>query len=193
MTKAAVAAFRPGRSVYRINEPMVAFYHALMRPEWSRLERQGRAGEVWRASTRRFLGGVVGPRFEQICRDWVQDYAPNNLLTAPATHVGYGVVNDPQNKTNHEVDIVATGLDPAGGCVLLAIGEAKGHEQVGLGHVQRLERVRELLTRAGQPGAENAALLCFSGAGFSPALAAAGPERDDVHLIGLDAIYNTTH
>ena len=135
----------------------------------------------------------MGPRFEQICRDWVQDYAPADLLTAPATHVGYGVVNDPQNKTNHEVDIVATGMDPADGRVVLAIGEAKWHEQVGLGHLQRLERVRELLTRAGHPGAENAALLCFGGAGFSPALTAAGLERDDIHLIGLEAIYHTTH
>lgn len=188
-----VDAFRPGRSVYRINEPLVAFYHAVMRPEWSRLERQGRAGEVWRASTHRFLGSVVGPRFEQICRDWVQDYAPADLLSAPATHVGYGVVNDPQKKTNHEVDLVVTGLDAVGGRVLLAIGEAKWHEQVGLGHLRRLERIRELLIRAGQPGAENAGLLCFGGAGFSPALTAAHPDRDDVHLIGLDAIYDRAH
>jgi DNA-binding transcriptional ArsR family regulator len=187
-----VDTFRPGRSVYRINEPLIAFYHAVMRPEWSRLERLGRAGEVWRDSTRRFLGAVVGPRFEQICRDWVQDYAPADLLTAPATHVGYGVVNDPRNKTSHEVDVVVTGLDPAGGRVLLAIGEAKWHEQVGVGHLQRLERIRELLARAGQPGAAEAALLCFSGAGFSAALAAADRERDDIHLIGLDAIYHST-
>ncbi len=184
-----VDAFRPGRSVYRINEPLIAFYHAVMRPEWSRLERQGRAREVWRASTRRFLGSVVGPRFEQICRDWVQDYTPAGLLAAPATHVGYGVVNDPQNKTNHELDIVVTGLDPAGGRVLLAIGEAKWQEQMGLGHLQRLERIRDLLVRAGQPGAENATLLCFSGAEFAPALAAASRKRADLHLIGLDEIY----
>lgn len=184
-----IDAFRPGRSIYRINEPLIAFYHAVMRPEWSRLERQGRAGEVWQASTRRFLGSVVGPRFEQICRDWTLDHAPRSLLAAPPTHVGYGVVNDQENKTNHEVDIVATGLDPVGARVLLALGEAKWQEQMGLGHIRRLERVRELLTRTGQPGAESAALLCFSGAGFSPALTQAANERGDVHLIGLDELY----
>jgi hypothetical protein len=41
-----VDAFRPGRSVYRIREPLITFYHAIMRPEWSRLERRGLAAQV---------------------------------------------------------------------------------------------------------------------------------------------------
>jgi hypothetical protein len=60
------------------------------------------------------------------------------------------------------------------------------------GHIQRLEQVRDLLTRAGQSGAESAALLCFSGAGFSPALTQAAHDRADVHLVGLSDLYGKT-
>ncbi|MGH3281120.1 MAG: AAA family ATPase, partial [Trebonia sp.] len=70
-----VDVFRPGRSVYRISEPLIAFYHAIMRPEWSRLERRGQAAQVWRDNGHRFAVSVVGPQFEQICRDWMQAYA----------------------------------------------------------------------------------------------------------------------
>lgn len=35
----------------------------------------------------------MGPRFEQICRDRAQDYAPADLFAAPVAHVGHGVVN----------------------------------------------------------------------------------------------------
>jgi hypothetical protein len=54
----------------------MAFHHAIMRPEWSRLERRGQAAQVWRDNAHRFAAAVVGPRFEQICRDWMQGYAP---------------------------------------------------------------------------------------------------------------------
>ena len=183
-----VDAFRPGRSVYRIGEPLIVFHHAVMRPEWSRLERRGRAADVWKASGRRFAGSVVGPRFEQICRDWVQDYAPAELVGGTVAHVGHGAVNDPERKTSHEVDVVVSGLDVAGQRVLLAIGEAKWQEPMGAGHLARLERIRELLIRNQHPGAETAKLLCFGGTGFSEQLTAAR-DAGGATLIGLGELY----
>lgn len=183
-----VDAFRPGRSVYRISEPLIVFHHAVMRPEWSRLERQGRAAQVWRDSQRRFLGGVLGPRFEQICRDWALDYAPQDLFHMPATHVGHGVVNDSERRTSHEVDVVISGNDADGRRTLLGLGEAKWQEPMGVGHLERLQRVRELLIAAGHPGAQTARLLCFGSAEPSAQLreaAAAG----DVILVGLKELY----
>lgn len=183
-----VDAFRPGRSAYRISEPLMVFHHAVMRPEWSRLERQGRAEQVWQDSQRRFLGSVMGPRFEQICRDFAQDYAPADLFAAPVAHVGHGVVNDPERRTSHEIDIVVSGNDAAGRRVLLGLGEAKWQEPMGLGHLDRLKRVRELLIAAGHPGAESAQLLCFGAAEPSAQLrsvAAAG----EVTFVGLDDLY----
>jgi uncharacterized protein len=183
-----VDVFRPGRSVYRISEPLIAFYHAIMRPEWSRLERRGQAAQVWRDSAHRFTTSVVGPRFEQICRDWMQAYAPPEVNGIPVSQVGSGLVNDPEQKKSHQVDVAAFGNDPSGRRVLLAIGEAKWAETIGMGHLARLRRIKELLTRAGQPGAETAELLLFGAAEPSPQLRA--PAADgDVQLIGLHELY----
>jgi AAA+ ATPase superfamily predicted ATPase len=181
-----VDAFRPGRSVYRICEPLITFYHAIMRPEWSRLERRGQAEQVWQDSTRRFTGNVVGPQYEQICRDWVQDYAPADVAGGVVAQVGQGVVNDPERKAAHQVDIVAFGNDPVGQRVLLAIGEAKWAEPMGAGHLTRLQRVRDLLARNGQPGAQTAKILCFGGTEPSQQLrrAAAAGEARVVELYG---------
>jgi len=56
-------AFRKNRSAYRIAEPLLTFYHAIMRPSWGDLERPGRAVQVWRRSrhtfdARRTRGGI---------------------------------------------------------------------------------------------------------------------------------------
>jgi AAA+ ATPase superfamily predicted ATPase len=184
-----VDVFRPGRSVYRISEPLIGFYHAVMRPEWSRLERQGRAAAVWHDSARRFAGSVVGPRFEQICRDWITDWAPPDLLGTPVSQVGHGAVNDPERKASHEIDVVATGLDTDGRRLLLGIGEAKWADTMGVGHLDRLRRVRDLLARSGHPGAEHARLLCFSAAGFSEALLAESRNSNDIVLVALADLY----
>jgi len=183
-----VDVFRPGRSVYRINEPLIAFYHAIMRPEWSRLERRGQAMQVWRDSAHRFTTAVVGPRFEQVCRDWTQAYAPLEIHGIPVSQVGSGLVNDPEQKKSHRIDVAAFGNDRDGRRVLLAIGAAKWAETIGTGHLARLKRIRDLLTRAGQPGAETARLLLFGSTEPSAQIrgqAAAG----EVQFVGLNDLY----
>ena len=183
-----VDVFRPGRSVYRISEPLIAFYHAIMRPEWSRLERRGQATQVWRDSAHRFTTNVVGPRFEQICRDWMQAYAPPEVNGIPVSQVGSGLVNDPERKQSHEVDVAAFGNDADGRRVLLAIGEAKWAEPLGTGHLARLQRIRDLLVRAGQPGADTARLLLFGST--EPSAHLHGPaEAGEVQIIRLSDLY----
>jgi hypothetical protein len=183
-----VDVFRPGRSVYRISEPLIAFYHAIMRPEWSRLERRGQAAQVWRDSAHRFTTAVVGPRFEQICRDWMQGYAPPEINGIPVSQVGSGLVNDPEQKKSHQIDVAAFGNDADGRRVLLAIGEAKWAETIGMGHLARLRRIRDLLVRAGQSGAETARLLLFGSTEPSPQLRAPAA-NGDLQLIGLNDLY----
>ena len=183
-----VDVFRPGRSVYRISEPLIAFYHVIMRPEWSRLERRDQAAQVWRDSAHRFATGVVGPRFEQICRDWMQAYAPPEINGTPVSQVGSGLVNDPEQKKSHQVDVAAFGNDTEGRRVLLAIGEAKWTETIGLGHLARLQRIKELLIRAGHPGADSARLLLFGSSELSAQLRAPAASGE-VQLIGLDELY----
>jgi uncharacterized protein len=46
--------FRAGKSEYRITEPLINFYEAVMRPVWARLE-SGQAREVWAQSAERAL------------------------------------------------------------------------------------------------------------------------------------------
>ena len=184
-----IDAFRPGRSVYRINEPLIAFYHAIMRPEWSRLERRGQAAQVWRDSTHRFATAVVGPRFEQICRDWMQGYAPPEIGGIPVSQVGSGLVNDAEQKKSLQIDVAAFGNDADGRRVLLAIGEAKWAETIGMGHLARLQRIRDLLIRSGQPGAESARLLLFGSTEPSPQLRTSAADGD-VQLIGLNDLYS---
>jgi AAA+ ATPase superfamily predicted ATPase len=72
-------AFRKNRSTYRIAEPLITFYQAVMRPRWALLE-LGHARRAWPQARQAFLSQVVGPRFEQICRDW----ASNLPRSAPA-------------------------------------------------------------------------------------------------------------
>jgi AAA+ ATPase superfamily predicted ATPase len=183
-----VDVFRPGRSVYRISEPLIAFYHAIMRPEWSRLERRGQAEQVWRDSAHRFATNVVGPRFEQVCRDWMQAYAPPEVNGIPVSQVGSGQVNDPEQRKSHEIDVAAFGHDADGRRVLLVIGEAKWSETLGTGHLARLRRIKDLLIRTGQPGAETARLFLFGSTEPSPQLRAAAA-AGEVQLIGLHDLY----
>ena len=178
---------RSGRSNYRIIEPLIAFYQAIMRPAWTRLERRHGA-QVWRSARRRFESTVLGPHFEQLCRTWVAEFAaPETLGGIPAT-VGHGAVNDAAGRTSHEVDIVALGDPGAGPRPMLALGEVKWGEQMGLAHLDRLRHVRGLLERRPGIDATGATLLCASGAGFTAELHAAADAGEAV-LLDLDRLY----
>lgn len=180
--------FRPARGTFRITEPLVAFYHAVMRPEWARLERPGNAAAVWQASRARFGSEVLGPHFEHLCRAWAAQFADDSIFGAPAASVGRGIVNDPARRRTWEVDVVV--LDSTGG--LLAIGEAKWVAEVGRDELERLRRVRDLLVAADRPGAARARLLCFSGLGFTPELhRLAGQGVGEVVLIDLARLYGS--
>lgn len=118
----------------------------------------------------------------------MQAYAPPELNGVPVSQVGSGLVNDPEQKKSHEVDVAAFGNDADGRRVLLAIGEAKWAETIGMGHLGRLQRIKDLLVRAGQPGADTARLLLFGSSAPTPQLrarAAAG----EVQVIGLGDLY----
>lgn len=124
-------AFKDNRTTFHISEPLVTFYHAVMRPIWADLEHTRDATGLWQRSQRRFVGNVLGPHFEHICRHWSRRHAPDGLFRDYPHRVERGTVNDPVNKTSHEVDIVVFGLDDDNRQPLLAIGEAKWGETMG--------------------------------------------------------------
>lgn len=185
-------AFRDNRSSYRIAEPLITFYGAVMRPVWSQLERPGSAQRVWQQSKRRFESNVIGPRFEQICREWALYHDDQELLGGLPARVGNGVVNDPAMKTSHEVDVAVIGVaDGARKPPLLSIGEVKWNEMMGVQHIARLERVRDLITAAGRYDMTRTKLACYSGAGFSPDMHSAA-SRGEVVLVSLQTLYGQT-
>ena len=88
-------AFLQNRSTFRIAEPLITFYHAVMRPIWSDLEHTRDASRLWQRSQRRFGGSVLGPHFEQVCRHWTRYFAAEEALGGIPIRVETGTVNDP--------------------------------------------------------------------------------------------------
>jgi len=110
-------------------------------------------------------------------------------LRQPPVQVAAGTVNDPRNKTLHQVDVAVLGHADGTRPPLLAIGEAKWNEQMGLGHLERLRRIRDLLAANAKLDTSGTRLVCFSGAGFTDDLKQRG-RRGDVDLVGLEDLYS---
>ncbi|WP_223837696.1 AAA family ATPase [Streptomyces venezuelae] len=186
-----IDAFRRNRSAYRIAEPLVTFYHAVMRPAWGDLERPGRAAAVWTRAQSTFRSKVIGPHFEQVCRQWSRWYAAPETHGGQASRVAGGTVNDPTARTTHEVDAAVYGDTGDGRETLLAIGEAKWNDVMGAGHLERLRHIRGLLAKGGT-ATDSTRLQCFSGAGFTDDLHRLADKDPTVQLIGIDRLYHGT-
>jgi hypothetical protein len=180
--------FHAGRSRYRIAEPLITFYHAVMRPVWRRLERPGRAAQVWRDSQERFTATVLGPHFEAISRAWVTDFAAPATIGDLPSRVVDGVVNDPSARTTHQVDIVALGPGESRRKTVLALGEAKWGARLDLPALQRLQHIRSLLAARSDIDVSGARLLCVGGQGFTSGLVDA-ERRGEVILVDLERLY----
>jgi AAA+ ATPase superfamily predicted ATPase len=160
--------FRRGRSVYRVVEPLISFYEAVMRPEWTRLERMDPAG-AWRNSRSRFLSQVVGPHFEMLCREWAMDAVEEVFGELPG-EVAAGTVADPARRTQIEVDVVVlSSAVPGEQRRVLALGEAKWDKMLDTRHLARLRRARDLLAVKGFD-TSGTVLICFGAAGFDAGL-----------------------
>lgn len=174
--------FRGGKWLYRVSEPLITFYEVVMRPEWFRLE-SGFADQVWRDQRPDFLSRVIGPHFESLCRA----FAPlaDGLVNGPIGEVGSGLVNDPTNRTQIQIDVaVLAPPEPDRRRRLLSLGEVKWGEVMTPYHVERLARARDLLTA--NFDVTDCALACYSAVGFSDDLRAlAGPGLSLVSLADL--------
>jgi len=173
-------ALRLQRPTYGVAEPLLAFYEAVMRPQWAQLER-GRAAAVWGASKQRFEAQVLGPHLESIAREWAASYADEETLGGLPSRVEAAVVNDPAARTTHQVDLVALGIGPDGAERVLALGEVKLGVRLGEPHLERLRRVRDLIG----PRAKDARLLLIGGGGFDASVRGVRQAQ----LIELDRLY----
>ncbi|WP_406038899.1 ATP-binding protein [Micromonospora sp. NBC_00898] len=182
---------RGGRSSYRITEPLITFYQAVMRPAWTALE-QRRGADVWHRSQRRYASAVLGPRFEEIVRQWSLRFADPDVFGGLIAEASAGTLTDPASRTSHELDLVALGEPPLGDGPrpLLAIGEVKWGRRLGLPDLDRLTRVRELLLRRPGIDAAGVRLLLASAEGFTRDLTAAAADRAEIVLVDAARLYS---
>jgi uncharacterized protein len=179
--------FRKGRSSYNIREPLIAFYEAVMRREWTRLER-GDPDGAWRNAQATFYSQIVGPHFESLCREWALDAGSDAFGDWPGT-VAAGVVSDPANRTQIQVDVAVLSPEVSGEPQrILSLGEAKWGKVMTPGHVRRLRRARDLLAVKGYD-TSTTKLTCYSGAGFDEDLRAEAHRDKLIQLVGLDTLY----
>jgi hypothetical protein len=180
--------FRSGRATYRITEPLITFYEAIMRRRWPELE-LGLADAVWQAAKHTFSAQVAGPHFEAVCRSFTTLGGASLFGELPA-EVGHGAVNDAAERSQIEVDVAVFG-DPAPGSPrrILSLGEAKWGEIMGLRHLTRLARARELLA-AKKYDTSDTVLTCYSAAGFDQELRDHAAEASGkILLIGPGELY----
>jgi len=131
------------------------------------------------------------PHFEHVARHWTRHTAPPELFGDYPNLVGTGTgtVNDPAHRATHELDVIAFGLDDDDRRRLLAIGEAKWGETIGLPHLDLLRHIRDLLTGQGRPGAAHASLARYSGNGITDDLRQAAGQDDSIVMITVDDLY----
>ena len=179
-------AFRSGRVTYRITEPLITFYQAVMRPAWHRLE-LGQASAVWADSRARFGSQVVGPHFETLCRQHALLYGADVFGSTPGA-VAAGVAVDPVNRSRLDLDVVVFApAVPGEPQRIIALGEAKWGERLGELHLARLRRARDVLAVRGYDVRETV-LALYGGGGFERRLQFA---TDNVRLVDLDRLYSS--
>src|SRR5215468_4144135 len=170
--------------MYRVTERLINFYEAVMQAEWFRLE-SGQADEVWQDQRAGFLSRVVGPHFESVCRAYALGAGPD-LFGGPIGEVGSGVVNDPANRSQIEIDVVVFApTEPGRPRRILSLGEAKWGQAMGMQHVERLGRARDLLSA--NYDTTDCLFACYAAAGFHGDLCASEDPR--LVLVTLEDLY----
>jgi AAA+ ATPase superfamily predicted ATPase len=179
--------FHGRRSVFRICEPLITFYEAIMRSTWGQLEHRQTAA-VWRRQQATFASQVVGPHFESLCRAWAAEAGEQVFGDLPA-EVSAGAVTDSAGRRQIEVDVAVLGPGvPGEPRRVLSLGEAKWGEVIDVRHMDRLRRARDLLSVKGYDTAATT-LAFYSGAGFSDGLMSLAATDRRVLLVGLDRLY----
>ncbi len=175
---------RARRPTYAIIEPIIRFYHAIVRPQASRLER-GQLAQAWRAALPTFRAQILGPHFEELARQWVGRFADPETVGGLPDEIGFAVITG-RDRTVHEVDVVALGSPEQGRRPVLLLGEAKWRrEPLGVRHVERLERIRALLAPREDLDVGRTRLGLFSRSGFASELC----DRDGLALVDLERLF----
>ncbi|WP_327102684.1 ATP-binding protein [Nonomuraea glycinis] len=184
---------RARHPVITLADPVIRFNQLITLPQATAVE-QGFAEQVWRQAAPTFNSKILGPHFEDLARDFTRRYAHALLPGGLPGPVGTTEVADPVARTKHEVDVIAlaAGERPQAPRARIALlGEAKATvARRGTGDLERLERIRDLLTDQGYDTAATT-LALYSLHGFYPNLVELADRRDDLLLIDLPALYGS--
>ncbi|HZE40484.1 MAG TPA: hypothetical protein VE172_16910 [Stackebrandtia sp.] len=170
--------FRKNRPRYRVIDPVLRFYFATMRPQWSLIE-TGDGDKVWRDTRPHYINTVVRPHFAQLCRDYEQ--LAERLSDWPGV-VGAGTVPDPRHRRPINIDVAVFGIGQPRR--VLSLGQTNWNETMRGRHLEHLARAYELLGEAGYD-VRDCVLTLYSGKGFEESVR----DEDRVVTIGLDDLY----
>lgn len=182
---------RPRHPVITLADPVIRFNQLITLPQAAAVE-QGFAERIWKASTPTFNSKILGPHFETLARTWTLQHAHAILPDGLPGPVGTTEIPDPGARTKHEVDVIALAFgerpqSPRTRIALLGEAEATASRR-GMGDLQRLERVRDLLTEQGHD-TSGVTLALFSLYGFHADVVELARERRDLLLVDLETLY----
>src|SRR6266566_1705356 len=153
------------------------------------LVERGRGRQAWQDSRPTFQSKILGPHFEDITREWTRSFAFDETPLRIGA-VGAAEIADPAARTKHEIDVLALapGERPQSAHAKIAlVGEAKATQQPrGMRDLERLERIRDLLTDQGHHS-RDAVLALYSLHGFQPDVLHAATHRQDLLLVDIHA------
>jgi uncharacterized protein len=176
---------------YMVTDPIVRFNELVLLPRRSEFE-EHRGEEAVIDAKDTISAQVLGPHFEELCRQWTARFANDEGLSEPVGPVGTTTVNDAAGRAAHEVDVVALARGQSSGhrdSKVALLGEAKTtNRRRAVKDLSRLDHIRELLVAHGSDAA-GAVLAIFSRSGFEAELELVANSRPDVLLVDLARLY----
>lgn len=162
------------RAVWQVSDNLFRFWYRLIRPRQTIIERG--MGRLALERVGEGLPVYMGPVFEAICRDWLWDEYARGSLDFELTDVGRWWGNDPDERSQAEIDIVALN---EGSTVL--VGECKWQNaKTGADQLQKLKKRTRLVG-----GGASTRQWLFSREGFTPECEALSQEDERVRLIAF--------
>lgn len=178
------------RPLLSMADPIIRFSENVVEPYRVLLE-EGDPTSAWQAAAPSYSSRILGPHFEHLARAWTASYSGDRWGTRIGV-VGNATVDDPSERTQQEIDVVALARgdrahDP--GARIVVLGEAKSSNRKRTAQdLARLALARQRL-RAKGANVHGAHLALFSREGFDDELLAAASRDDEIHLIDLAELY----
>lgn len=172
------------RQSVTVSDPIIRFDRIVTAPQLDRLELDDPA-RIWQRSLPAFRSMILGPHFEQLCREWLSRFAPIELgVPEGFGTVGTANVHDHTGRAKHEIDAIALRSN-----AVTFLGEAKATlNQRGVADLERLERCARVLASM-KYHTDETRFGIFSRSGFTPQLQRLANGRPDVELIDTGRLY----